>query len=326
MSPTDIHLIAETLPLDILSRIDEQFYSCVKGILGKSFSDLLEVAQINSATSFLMSDNFLDILQMDIDHQPLIELKKAICFRLTDGSTVVKPGIMAGFKCFKEALVTKREMVMKQIKRAKRPAYTTTTNEQSPPPLASTTPTPMATSSQSSSPEASFSNSLAFHKEFIIQSVNRWCEENKSLLGFSDRNLADAGADFTSRFTWNDQHEINCDIACRCGITIKLTSKDDRFQLSNFYKHLRQTNCTHLSRLKELQQKQSSNASTHRTSATPSAIGTSSSITINHDANGTRMVQPMDNSSGSADRSTDSNKTKRRSFTSYPQRQKRVRT
>ena len=114
-----------------------------------------------------MSDDFLDILQMDIDHQPSIESKKSICFRLTNGLTVVKPGIMAGFRCLKDALLTKREMVMKQIRRVRRPlCASTATNEQSPSPLSSTTSTPFAVSPQPSALETSLSNALASHKEF----------------------------------------------------------------------------------------------------------------------------------------------------------------
>lgn len=112
-------MVAETLPTDILSRIDQQFFSFVRENLGKSFSDLLEILQINSATCFLMTDDFLDILDMDIEHEQLINLKKSICFRLKDGSTVIKPGIVAGFKCFREALVNKKETIMKQMKKKK---------------------------------------------------------------------------------------------------------------------------------------------------------------------------------------------------------------
>ena len=269
MSPLNIHLVAETLPSDILSRIDEQFYNFVREILGKSFSDLLEILQINSATCFLMTDDFLEILNMNIDHQNLIDLNKSICFRLTDGSTVIKPGRVAGFKCFKEALLNKREMVMKYIRKIKRPLHeSTTTNEQSSSPLFSPMSTPLETTSQPLSQENSLMISSASHKESIVQSMNRWCQENKLILGFTNLKLTDEGVDFTSHFTWNDQNEISCEITCRCGITVKLSIKDNRFQSSNFYKHLRQTSCSDILRLKELQQKQSNDTTIHQTSAT----------------------------------------------------------
>lgn len=321
-------MVAETLPTDILSRIDEHFFSFVREILGKSFSDLLEILQINSASCFLMTDDFLDVLNMDIEHKQLIDLKKSICFQLKDGSTVIKPGIVAGFKCFKEALINKREMIMKQMKKNKKPLFSSTAiDEQSSVALSPSNPTLLEISSQFSSyPDNSTSISFTLHKELLGQYINRWCQENKSNLGFVDLFLQDEGVDYTSRFTLNDQHEISCEITCRCGVIIKLSKKDDRFQMSNFYKHLRQTNCSHMSRLKELEQQETEEATIQRTSmATTRRAGTSSSITIQDDVERVSSDRSRAATNDSSTQLKNRKKNNRRSSKFYSQRQKRIR-
>src|ERR1700722_15822356 len=116
MSTTNIYFDVERLPPDILSYVDDQFYDLAKAYLGQGRSDLLKIQEINSVPCFLMTDDVSEILHMDIDCDELMNIKKNLCFKLKDGSFMVKPGIDIGFKCFKEILLRKTESKIKESK------------------------------------------------------------------------------------------------------------------------------------------------------------------------------------------------------------------
>ena len=286
MSSTNVCLIVETLPPDIRSYIDEQFCSFVSEVLGKSFSNLLEILQNNSTSCFLMTDDLFHILDLDVDHQPLTDLKKSICFQLKDCSALLKPGIKSVFKCFKQALLNERETVMKHMKRNKKSTHSSTivTGQPSSSVSSSLVLASLEIVSQSYSLNNAVPISLAFHKDSMGQSINRWCQENKSILGFTKLDLKDDGIDYTSRLTSNDDFEISAEITCRCGVVVKLTNKHGRVQLLNFYKHLRQTNCSHISRLRELEEKTNETGTAYTTPSLATALRTSPSADIEHNA------------------------------------------
>ncbi|CAF1092878.1 unnamed protein product [Didymodactylos carnosus] len=204
------------LPADMLTFNDNKFYDFVKNICGETEAELLEVQQIVNAQSLLLTDDVFGI--MDVDCPDLIDLKKKISFTLADGSFLLKAGIRENIKYLKELFLKKNE-VMKEtkLKSKQQTTITTAVSNSTPPPSSSIiTIAPVST--------------------------NSWCLDNKENAGLDDFQLR-GGEDFTLKL--HDNHNIlEAAITCKCGSNFSLTKKDNKFQLSNFYKHIKKLNCS----------------------------------------------------------------------------------
>ncbi|CAF3605642.1 unnamed protein product [Rotaria sp. Silwood1] len=204
------------LPKDVLSFTDEKFYGFVKEILGKTAADLLQIQAINNVPSFLLSNDVCAVIELDIDSKELDELRQKISFSCRDGTCRVKVGIKNDFKYLKRLLLSKLEENGKIKPRQKQ----TTTKIYS---------TPSVLTKEN-------------HVEFIHTSIKKWVEDTKENVNLDNLELK-PGADYTLTITDND-NDLEGSIRCKCGVKIKLRKRDGKFQITNFYKHLRSLTCS----------------------------------------------------------------------------------
>ena len=219
------------LPIDVLTFTDEKFYGFVKEMLGQTAVDLLQIQAINNVPSFLLSHDVCAVIELDIDSQELDDLRRKICFRCRDGSYHVKIGIKNDFKYLKELLLSK----LKENKKTKPKPRQVTTK------IYST------------------SSILTNHTEFAYNLINKWVEDNKENFNCDELELT-PDVDYTLTISDNDD-DIQGVIKCKCGVKIKLRKIDNRFQMTNFYKHLRSLTCSMIreKKKKNSQKKQLSN-------------------------------------------------------------------
>jgi hypothetical protein len=109
----------KNLPANILTLVDDDFYNFVEQRLGVHQSSLLKLQQINSVPCLLLTNDPCEILNLNIDDDDFNLLKTKMCFLLSDGSLVVKPGIKTGLKCLHELLTKKTEEKLKQPRNTK---------------------------------------------------------------------------------------------------------------------------------------------------------------------------------------------------------------
>ncbi|CAF3876645.1 unnamed protein product [Rotaria sp. Silwood1] len=97
------------------------------------------------------------------------------------------------------------------------------------------------------------------HFEFILNSMKKWTENSKENLHLDQLELK-PDVDYTISITDNN-NVIEGVIKCKCGARIRLRKRDGKFQITNFYKHLRSATCFVIKEKKKQldQQKQLSN-------------------------------------------------------------------
>ncbi|CAF1245692.1 unnamed protein product [Rotaria sordida] len=251
MSLTNIYLDTSRLPDDILSYTDQRFYDFVESFLGKLHSRLLAQLHISSVPCFLLTENPCAIFNMDIDDEILEKLSKEICVKLKNNQFIVKPGIENSFKCLKQLLSKKTEEKLKK----KRKGQQRSTNLGN---TISTQSSSFSSASISLSQPLSATNSLSLltldeHRQYLLNLIQQWCIDNKSSLQLNQLELKE-GVDFTFFFlTVNDGLEAT--VECKCGSKISLGKNLDKIQLSNFYKHLKDTKCSNIMALKKKEEK-----------------------------------------------------------------------
>ncbi|CAF2923431.1 unnamed protein product [Rotaria sp. Silwood2] len=79
------------------------------------------------------------------------------------------------------------------------------------------------------------------HIQFILSLVKKWTENSKENLHLDELELK-PDVDYTISITDNN-NVIDGAIKCRCGTRIRLRIRDGKFQITNFYKHLRSPTC-----------------------------------------------------------------------------------
>jgi hypothetical protein len=67
------------------------------------------------------------------------------------------------------------------------------------------------------------------------------------------------GKDFILNVLYYQNNNLQVSVKCNCGRLITLTMKDGKIQLSNFQKHLRATNCSHIKAIKKMNGEQIKN-------------------------------------------------------------------
>ncbi|CAF2902885.1 unnamed protein product [Rotaria sp. Silwood2] len=260
MSTQNLFYDSNDLPSNVLTLIDDKFYDFVEQHLGMYQSLLLKIQQINSVSCFLLTDDPCHILSLSINDNELYELKKHICFQLSDGSFFVKPGVKIGFKCLHDLLTKEVEEKLKKSKNTKVQVSTTAPFNI----LSSSFLTPPLTTISTETIPAASQNTHSSLKEPSSTSIN----EHKKMEKIFFLNVA-----------FNERNALKASVKCNCGRIITLTVKNGNIQLSNFQKHLRMTNCSHMNFLKRnfttqkktnLQQSSSSSSSSIDASLTPS--------------------------------------------------------
>ena len=256
---TVFHNIAE-LSMDVLSLVDDKFYDFVQEKLGAYQSMLLKIQQINSVACFLLTSDPCEILNLCIDDDDLKMLKKHVCFLLSDGSYVVKPGVQSGFRCLRDLLTKKTEEKLKQIRSSKPqapmnnstntpPVFTVASvssfDDVSPPPM--TAPTALLKSDGTMT--------ITDHRRYLLHLLKQWCSSRKDDLSVAILDLKE-GKDFNLNVSYDQNGDLQSNIKCKCNRSITLTIKNGRIQLCNFQKHLRKTNCSHMKSLQTINSQQ----------------------------------------------------------------------
>jgi hypothetical protein len=128
------------------------------------------------------------------------------------------------------------------------------------------------------------------------------------------------GTDFILNALYNQNNDLQASVKCNCGRLITLTMKNGKIQLSNFQKHLRSTNCSHIKAIKKMNGAQIKNnlqqstdtlsLSTSMTlkpsaptqqqqqsaSQVSAAVATGASLAMNIPSEGTQTVRSQTNS------------------------------
>ncbi|CAF1223403.1 unnamed protein product [Didymodactylos carnosus] len=79
---------------------------------------------------------------------------------------------------------------------------------------------------------------LAHHERYIVDSIQRWCNDNKENLNLNDFTLID-GQQYRLAVKNYLNGTLTADINCDCGNLFILTKSRGKFQLSNYYRHLK---------------------------------------------------------------------------------------
>ncbi|CAF1345205.1 unnamed protein product [Rotaria sordida] len=255
MSVAHYYLNTSQLPNDVLSYTDQDFYNFVEMFLGKLHARLLSYLHISSVPCFLLTENPCAILTLDIDDEVLEQLSQETCIKLKNNQLIVKPGVENSFKCLKELLKKKIEEHMKTTKRNIKQQVITVANTNS-------TQSFSLSSSMSTSSPSLFTSSCSpltidEHHQYLLNCIRQWCIDNKANLRFNEFELKE-DVDFTFIFS-NINNFLEISIQCKCGSKINLGKNAEKFQLSNYYKHLKDTRCSHMNALKKKAQEQMQN-------------------------------------------------------------------
>ncbi|CAF4266965.1 unnamed protein product, partial [Rotaria sordida] len=153
---------------------------------------------------------------LDIDSKELDDLRQKVSFSCRDGTYRVKAAIKNDSKYFKKLLLSKLEENGKIKPRSRQtitkvyPASSILTQEN--------------------------------HAEFVYNLIKKWVQDNKENFNFNELELK-PDIDYTLTITDNN-NVVEGVIRCKCGVKIKLRKKGDKFQITNFYKHLRSLTCS----------------------------------------------------------------------------------
>ena len=266
MFPQSVFYDTANLPVNVLTLVDEDFYSFVQERLGDCQSELLKIQQINSVPCFLFTDDPCQILNLNIDDHEVKLLKKQICFLLSDGSFVLKPGVKNGFKCLRDILTKKTEEKLKQRRASKTqlaPSHPTDSSLSPPlfstPLLGITTSTVSTTGIVTSAPNSITvptnqgvpMTSLIDHRKYFLNLLQQWCSEHQDEFMLGPFHLKE-GQDFILNVCFDQNGTVQANIKCNWHRRIVLWMKGRKIQLSNFQKHLRTFSCGHI---KEMQKK-----------------------------------------------------------------------
>ena len=271
---TVFHNIAD-LPMDVLSLVDDKFYDFVQEKLGSYQSTLLKIQQINSVACFLLTSDPCEILNLCIDDDDLKLLKKHVCFLLSDGSYVVKPGVQSGFKCLRDLLTKKTEEKLKQVRSSRPQApLNNSTNTPTVSTFVSVSPFDDVSPQPQMAPTAVFRSDGAMtiidHRRYVLNLLKQWCSSHRDDLSVATLDLKE-GKDFNLNVSFDQNGDLQSSVKCKCNRSITLTIKNGKIQLCNFQKHLRMTNCSHIKSMKKVDTRQ------RRTSLDQETIGSSPS-------------------------------------------------
>jgi hypothetical protein len=304
------------LPVNVLNLIDQQFYSFVQERLEECQSELLKIQQINSVPCFLLTDDPCQVLNLNIDDNEVKLLKKQICFLLSDGSFVVKPGVKNGFKCLRDILTKKTEEKLRQTRSSKaQSAPSHSTDRSSSPSLFLTPPPPVpnssavpTTSSNTSAPQLIAAPSaqgvvmasVMDHRKYFLNLLEQWCSDHQDEFMLGAFQLKE-GSDFILKVSFDQSGILQANVKCNCNRRIVLSTKDTKIQLSNYQKHLRTSTCNHMKEMRKKFKEQ------QKLDSQQSSINSMSSITIGLPIRTTQDVPHQPTASSSVNHSASVN-------------------
>ena len=228
------------LPNEVLFYSNEQFCYFIETCLGADELELMTIQGIKNTRALLHITDIMSIIDLDCD--AINNIKKRICFDTKNKGFVIKEGIRCGIQDLIGALKKKNTEYLKRSNRI-------TTFSQLP--LRNTTNSLMPSdhdSSQSMSPRPTMilSSALTNYTPSSLTEYERWIHDaidKCCLKTFTNINLANK-IDYTILLTQSTDDTCSR-IKCRCGSVIKIIYRRETssFQLSAFYKHIRESNC-----------------------------------------------------------------------------------
>ncbi|CAF3833034.1 unnamed protein product [Rotaria sp. Silwood1] len=217
------------LPDNVLLLVDDAFYKMVEVVAGPAEAQLLEFQGIRGVYSFLNTDDVFGILALKCS--TLTNIKKLICFEIDDGdvnTAIIKPGCRSNIRYLHQLLSQRHDEHMKQNK------YKSSGNKQSQ--LTKNNDTSLNLSqdlSQASSTSTTQQQSTGTsdvvnqidHRDFILNTLNEWCEKNLKL---NNKTLIE-NEDFKLLLTQGASEGV-C-IICSCQVKFHLTRVRQHFSL-----------------------------------------------------------------------------------------------
>ncbi|CAF4301975.1 unnamed protein product, partial [Rotaria magnacalcarata] len=213
MFQLDVLIDISILPSNIMALRDDDFIDFVKEEARHAASALLEIQGINCVKSLLMTDNVYAI--MDVKSKSLDGLKNKYGYIQDDGTFVIQLGLnlqnIISHHHHQQQYQNKRRL-LHQIIQQKKPY-----------------------------PYPSIHQLLKIKHTIIIDTLNNWCENNKSKLNVQQFSLVEGEHYFI--LIQNDSNgALKCDIRCCCQKWSSLPLGRGKFQLLNFYRHLQGLN------------------------------------------------------------------------------------
>ncbi|CAF3352182.1 unnamed protein product [Rotaria socialis] len=233
MFQLDVLIDISILPSNIMALRDDDFIDFVKEEAGHAAAALLEIQGINCVKSLLMTDNVYAI--MNVKSKSLDGLKNKYGYMQDDGTFVIQPGVKGNIEYLIDLL---KKKCIEDVKLAKSSKHNQSSSSLTIPKSTSTVTSNNTTEKTIS---VSFNSSVAENKTYIIDTLNNWCENNKSKLNVQQFTLVEGEHYFI--LMQNDSNgALKCDIRCCCQKWSSLPLRRGKFQLSNFYRHLQGLN------------------------------------------------------------------------------------
>ena len=228
MFQLDLLIDTSVLPSNVMSLRDDKFIDFVKAEAGDGVAALLEIQGINCVKSFLMTSNVYSV--MDVKSKSLDGFKNKYGYMQDDGTFIIQSGIKGNIEYLTDLLKKKCIEDAKLVKSSKHSQSSSLT-------IAKSTSSVPSNRSPEKVPSRSSNLSVSEHKTYIIDTLNRRCQNNKSKFNLPQLSLIEDQHYFISIF--NDATgALKGDIKCCCEKWSSLTIRRGKFQLSNFYRHL----------------------------------------------------------------------------------------
>ncbi|CAF1353382.1 unnamed protein product [Didymodactylos carnosus] len=244
-------------PDEVLFYANDSFYKFVEQCLGTDEMELIKIQGIKNTRTLIHLPNVLDVLKVECE--ALDDIQTRVCFKLKDNTYMVKPGVVAGVEDFVEALRAKDKEYLKKTEQQQKKSKRKTDNDKSKPSINQASPSQPLTANSSATPSLAFLStnnspstpsealpSINGCKQLINEFIEKWCKSYMPDILLHESN------DYTLFVKESNMH-----LKCSCGIEMKLPfqPKTKTFQISSFYRHVKQTNCSMI--------KQKQNANQH---------------------------------------------------------------
>lgn len=236
------------LPANVLSLRDEPFFDFIREEAGNDAAVIFEVQGINSVKSLLMTPDVFSFIRMKCT--TLEDMKKQIAYRQDDDSYVVKAGIKGNVDYIIDLLKQKciDDVKAKNVSSGIKSSQAPSVSSRVPSALSqSTTPTLVVLQDVSATanimPHGSTAANVTSdwstdeHRLFLIDSVSQWLERNKKELNFEDGSFIE-GQHYYLSIVNDPLNGLMGKIKCSCGTIVTLIKNREKFQLSNFYRHI----------------------------------------------------------------------------------------
>ncbi|CAF2663583.1 unnamed protein product [Rotaria sp. Silwood2] len=221
---------------------NDQFYKFIEDCLGVDEMNLLKMQSIKNIRTLLNLPDVFAILSVNC--KELVDLRNSICFADEDNNNIIiKSGIKAGMNSLITTLQEKKSKYIKQTKNSKSSSSSlsyTTNHLHSNTSLLNTTIPDSIDSALTSTPTTTLNLMPINHYiDVISDSIEKF-----SINTFKKVILKNNGDYFISVTSLDSN--INGQIKCGCNTTVKLVFRSNRnsFQLSSYFKHLKNARCS----------------------------------------------------------------------------------